>query len=144
MFKMKNNRNNNERNKRHIKNNNEYFEVNETFDERKNKKILKDIYNNDNDLLNMTQDNLESNLNTKIKETQKKNLKKVIKLNKNKNEKEKEKEKKKVKITDEKDKKKKEEKKTKSKEKEKEEKVEKEEKEEKEIDYFMNNNLDYM
>ena len=127
-----------QRNKGHlkkIKKNNDYFEINETFDERKNKRILTDLNNDD---LNMTQDNLESNLNNKIKEKQKKNLKKVIK-DKKLNPNESDKKKKNIKIVEKKEKKEKKEKDNKKIEEEK-----KEENENKGIDYYMNNNLDFM
>ena len=128
------------RNKGHlkkIKKNNDYFEINETYDERKNKRILTDMNNDD---LNMTQDNLESNLNNKIKEKQKKNLKKVIK-DKKINLNEGEKKKKNIKIVEKKEKKEKKEKNEKDNKKEEEKK---EENENKGIDYYMNNNLDFM
>ena len=128
------------RNKGHlkkIKKNNDYFEINETYDERKNKRILADMNNDD---LNMTQDNLESNLNNKIKEKQKKNLKKVIK-DKKINLNEGEKKKKNIKIVEKKEKKEKKEKNEKDNKKEEEKK---EENENKGIDYYMNNNLDFM
>ena len=129
-----------QRNKGHlkkIKKNNDYFEINETYDERKNKRILADMNNDD---LNMTQDNLESNLNNKIKEKQKKNLKKIIK-DKKINLNEGEKKKKNIKIVEKKEKKEKKEKNEKDNKKEEEKK---EENENKEIDYYMNNNLDFM
>ena len=128
---MINDKSKNDRNKGHlkkIKKNNDYFEINETFDERKNKRILNDF--NDNDL-NMTQEDLESNLNNKIKEKQKKNLKKVFKEKKlNNNESEKKIKKKTNKEKKENDNKKIEE--------------EKKEEEDKQIDYNMINNFDFM
>ena len=108
-----------------IKKNNDYFEINETYDERKNKRILADMNNDD---LNMTQDNLESNLKKIIKD-------KKINLNEG------EKKKKNIKIVEKKEKKEKKEKNEKDNKKEEEKK---EENENKEIDYYMNNNLDFM
>ena len=131
---MVNDKSKNNRNKGHlkqIKKNNEYFEINETFDERKSKRIINELNNND---LNMTQEDLESNLNNKIKEKQKKkNLKKVIIETKLKNKESEKKIKKK---------KNKEEKKENDNKKNEEEK--KEEKEDKQIDYNMINNFDFM
>ena len=134
---MVNDKSKNNRNKGHlkqIKKNNEYFEINETFDERKSKRIINELNNND---LNMTQEDLESNLNNKIKEKQKKkNLKKVIIETKLKNKESEKKIKKKTK--------KEEKKENDNKKNEEEKKEEKEEKEDKQIDYNMINNFDFM